>query len=94
MKSLHLIPLVVCAFLVGLAFHSSGADDNPEQLDPKNTTARWEHLALAQQAGDTVAETSRKINELGRSGWELVTVTDGNPGTIKGRKTYYFKRPL
>lgn len=55
---------------------------------------RWQHLAFPLDAtkglGD--AEFSRKVNQLGESGWELVDVEsvlkDGN--TIQ--RIYFFKR--
>ncbi len=93
MKTLMIAPLFAAAVLLGVAL-SSRAAENAAAPDIKVQRQQWQHLALPQQADDALTEISAKINELGRQGWELVTVADDRPGTLRAGKTYYFKRPL
>jgi hypothetical protein len=54
----------------------------------------WQHLAM--DAGTSVKgpELARKINEIGRDGWELVTVTPVSKDGSTESFVYFFKKPL
>ncbi|GEM_PF-1490353 len=58
------------------------------------TSGGWQHLVL--DAGPTIkdAELAGKINDLGRKGWEVVTVTPLNQDGSTKTLIYYFKKPL
>jgi hypothetical protein len=54
----------------------------------------WQHLALDSGPSVKDAELAGKINDLGRKGWELVTVTPVNQDGATKSQIYYFKKPL
>ena len=51
------------------------------------TQTKWEYTFYFNDGGTDPIE---ELNERGKEGWELVTVT---PGTDDKYETYYFKRP-
>lgn len=55
---------------------------------------QWEHLALPRDASKPFAEPdfSRKINQIGDQGWELVNVLNFAREGTTTRTVYYFKR--
>jgi len=54
----------------------------------------WQHLALNAGTSTKDSDLARKINELGRKGWELVTVTPISKNGTTGTLIYFFKKPL
>ena len=82
------------AVLLGIALSSRAAEEAKPKAQPPNRV-QWEHLALTHNPAQDPGTLARKINELGRQGWELVTVNEiaGANGHLQ-RKTFYFKRPL
>lgn len=92
MKTNHLIPVLLVVLLVlSLVVVPMGAEDSPETAPQK--PPGWEHLAFTHRPAQAKAKPGAKINQLGREGWELVTVTESDrPGHEK--TVYYFKRPL
>jgi hypothetical protein len=76
MKTKLLAALLVALVLIGAGFTF--------QTQPSQAHAAWEYqvIALEPQLED------KFLKELGRAGWELVTIShDGRD------KTFYFKRP-
>lgn len=80
-----------------LWFNAQAAPDDPtapalNAASPKKT--QWEHLALPRDASKPFAdpEFSRKINQIGDQGWELVNVLNFNTEGTTSRTVYYFKR--
>ncbi len=57
--------------------------------------AAWEHLAMNVPVGERFAtpETAKKINELGREGWQLVDVETMAKDGSTTQMVYFFKRP-
>lgn len=94
MKTNRLLPgaaLAMCFAVVPLA---PAADPAPAESKPFRT--QWEHCAFAHDLrGDqTNAETARTIVNLGKEGWELVSVARFTEGGTTTKTTYYFKRRL
>ncbi len=58
--------------------------------------AGWQALALVQSlsGGLSNAELAAKINQLGRDGWELVSVENFVESGTTSKTGYYFKRRL
>ena len=85
--------------LVGCAAAFVVANGGAQQADaPKGDAAAggWQHLALTHE-GDSVdgdPKLSRQINQLGRDGWELVSVTSLTKDGTTVRIVFCFKRPL
>ena len=55
----------------------------------------WEHLAFSCDATGGVSnpDTSRQIVQLGRDGWQLVSVEGVLKDGTTVQRVYYFKRP-
>jgi hypothetical protein len=55
---------------------------------------RWQHLALEQDAKRPMSdpEFTKKINQLGDDGWELVAVDSVLDSGTTVRRIYFFKR--
>lgn len=105
MKTHFSIPLLAVAGLLILVLGSAIADDKLPAEAPPGATSKpgvaagvarkqWQHLALNFHFSENQQELAAKINELGREGWELVTVTESDRQGAFLRRTYYFKRPL
>ena len=54
----------------------------------------WQHLALENDLADPAnnQELSRRINQLGREGWELVDVENITKDGTTSKTVYFFKR--
>ncbi|WP_425396970.1 DUF4177 domain-containing protein [Aeoliella sp.] len=68
---------------IGIAGYRTTSADAQQDVPPLAT--RWEYQVISQSA-NTIA--SKPINQLGKEGWELVTVVP-NSGNVH----LYFKRP-
>jgi hypothetical protein len=58
------------------------------------TATKWEHLALSDDLKRDAAneEVGRRINQLGRDGWQLVDVEGIIEDGTTTKTVYYFKR--
>lgn len=65
--TLSLIVLLASGLWVAATIRAAEEDVAAADSSP----AAWQHLALQHDASDPLA---RQINELGRDGWEMVTV--------------------
>jgi hypothetical protein len=85
--------LIAVALAFGLCLlPTAPADESPA----KPSRVQWEHLALTHdlRGGQTNAEVARKIIELGKDGWELVSVANFTEGGTTNKTAYYFKRRI
>ena len=57
-------------------------------------SSQWQHLAFETIASLNAEGAGQKINELGRDGWELVSVVPKNDGGSTRKYVYFFKKPL
>ncbi len=65
------------------------------QEHEKPSAKGWEHCAITNTIGETPAsELARGINDLGRKGWELVSVANIADSGTTAKTVFYFKRPL
>jgi hypothetical protein len=63
------------------------------QPAPK-ATQKWEHAAMTHNDSKVGgADLSRKINQMGDSGWELVDVSTVVVEGTTAKTIFYFKRP-
>lgn len=51
---------------------------------------RWEYHVLFLAAAREIGQVEDALNQLGRDGWELVTVDDAG----ENAKVFFFKRPI
>ena len=79
-----------------LNFSAPAFAAEPSTPDSKPAVGRWEHLALTQdlQAGQTHDDVGPKIVQLGREGWEMVSVANLMVNGTTTKTIYYFKRRL
>ena len=86
-------------FLVALFLLTLSADATQVPAPPQNRPPRWEyavyyHADVLALAGKSLHE---KLNKLGDSGWELVSVapglSEGKEETAVKQTVYFFKRP-
>lgn len=75
--------------LVALGLTSPQAQDEPG-------TTSWQHLAMERDATLPLStgDFAQKINQVGRDGWELVTVLNFDEEGTTTKTVYYFKKPL
>ena len=65
------------------------------QEHAKPSAKGWEHCALTDTIGQTPkGELAKGINNLGRDGWELVSVGNIVESGTTTKIVFYFKRPL
>lgn len=78
------------AFTVNLWSQDAAADQ------PAGGKHGWQHLALNHDATKewNDKELAKQINQLGREGWELVSVLNFNKQGTTASTIYYFKKPL
>ena len=76
-----------------IAMQVLAQDRSGEQVKP--SAARWQHLALTNVIEKTPQnELASKINNLGREGWELVSVGNITESGTTTKNVFYFKKPL
>ncbi|MCH1502061.1 MAG: hypothetical protein L7V86_00600 [Verrucomicrobiales bacterium] len=99
MKTTHAYLLIApISVSLGLTLWAAETKANHKAKSGETSSVenQWQHLALPQdvenQFGDR--EFARKINQLGREGWELVTVTNLSVDGSTTKAVYYFKKPL
>ena len=94
------IAIVCLSAVAGAATVLSLTAQDTERPVPRGAGARtgtnWEHLAMARDAGQPLSdpEFAKKINGLGKDGWERVTVANPQKEGTTVTTVYYFKRPL
>lgn len=93
MKSNVFLLLAACAFVAVASLVFSG--QNTGLAASEAVAQGWEHLAMPVAADDALGgpETSRKINQLGNDGWELVDVETFTKDGSTTKLVYFFKRP-
>ena len=71
------------------------AQDKPE-VEPVAATKKWQHLALPHDTATlgNDQDLAKQINQLGRDGWEMITVLNFSKEGTTNNTMYYFKRPL
>ena len=90
MKKLGLFVMILC---LGALLLEPFAVAAPQQSDEGQ--APWEHLAMPAEGasgGLGSPEVARKINEIGRAGWELVDVETYLKDGSTEKSIYFFKR--
>ena len=91
---LRIVSALAAAVCIGLSFNLFGQDRLP--AEPAAQAAQWQHLALNHDATKAWndKELAKKINQLGRDGWELVSVLNFSKDGTTNSTIYYFKKPL
>lgn len=84
------IMIILCA-IIAVQVLAQGANRD----ERKPLTKGWQHLALTNVIDQTPkSELARNINELGREGWELVSVSNIIESGTTTKTIFYFKKPL
>jgi hypothetical protein len=87
----YLVPACL-GFVLAAAIWAQTPTPTPSEADSK----AWQHLAFEHDGGSVTGdrELGRKINELGRGGWELVDVETVTEAGTTSKTVFYFKKPL
>lgn len=84
---------IMILFCTIIAIQVLAQDQREEGIKPP--AAGWQHLSLTSATGDTAkSELGKKINKLGREGWELVSVENIIESGTTTKTVFYFKKPL
>ncbi len=91
------LALIVTGSLLGAMVQDRKVDRAPllaEGTNPQDARAQWEYKL--RQFEEPKADLEKALNELGREGWEYVTVVDHGPVNQFGTQPRFtlFKRPL
>ncbi len=91
MNMRNTLPIVAIVALLGFTLWAA---EEASESQPHEKS--WQHLAFQQDAATqfTDKDFAKKINELGRDGWELVTVSHLSENGTTTKAVYYFKKPL
>ena len=90
MKNFASFCLLACMMLATVVWLSAPV----VQAQAEESTQQWEHLAMTHHGAHVEGEAklSQKINQLGRDGWELVTVSNVLREGTTTKTILYFKR--
>ena len=89
--------VIVAGALVLAAVTGAGwlmAEDGDEPTT-EEALSQWQHLALTHDGKDLGGgDLARQINEVGRKGWELVSVETYTESGTTTKTVFFFKKPL
>ena len=89
---LHYLALASLAVVLVASLWAQSPTSKPEAGRPEG----WQHLALEHDGSSITGdrELARKINEIGREGWELVDVATVLEAGTTTKLIFCFKKPL